>query len=86
LILSPFPPFRSIHSVDHASYMRAVLGPAGGNQYPGFSTDPLDAFRHLAHDLESYCDAFLGNSDSEFEATVRKAAAEARPPGVRRLP
>ena len=54
-------------SIDHATYMQVVLGSAGGNQYPGFSSDPLDAFRHLAHDLANYCSAFLSGSDEDFE-------------------
>ena len=30
----------------------ALLAPNGGNKFPGFSDDPLDAFRDLAYDLE----------------------------------
>src|SRR5579859_7549970 len=32
-------------SLTHEAYMRALLGPRGGNEYPGYSNDPLDAFR-----------------------------------------
>jgi len=41
--------------IDHASYMRSLLGTRGGNQYPCFSdVDPLDAFRSLLFDLEHF--------------------------------
>src|SRR5690606_17601263 len=36
-------------SLDHDSYMRVVLGAKPVNQYPGFSSDPMDGFHHLAH-------------------------------------
>ena len=41
-------------SLTHESYMRALLGKNGGNQYPGFSDDPLEGFRHLSHDLAHF--------------------------------
>jgi hypothetical protein len=46
-------------SVSHDSYLRELTKGVGGNQYPGFSTDPLDEFRHLAHDLQKFCGDFL---------------------------
>jgi hypothetical protein len=73
-------------SIDHSSYMRVLLGPVGGNHYPGFSNDPLDAFRHLAHDLTTYCSAFLTGSDDEFESLVRKALESSNESGFKRLP
>lgn len=63
-------------SLDHAAYMRAVLGADGGSQYPGFSDDPIDAFRHLAHDLAQFCGSFLGESDAPFEAVLLHAKQE----------
>ena len=62
--------------VEHPAYMRAVLGPDGGNQYPGFSAEPLDAFRHLANDLTKFCGGFLSGSEEDFEAIANKVAAE----------
>jgi len=62
--------------------MRAVLGTKGGNQYPGFSSDPIDAFRHLAHDLGRFCQAFLSGADGEFEVIASRAAFDVR----KRLP
>ncbi|MBW3623255.1 MAG: hypothetical protein KY468_07585 [Armatimonadetes bacterium] len=61
-------------SLEHRDYMRVVLGQRGGNQYPGFSNDPLDGFRHLRHDLEHYGQAFLEGLDEEFRRVVKTAA------------
>ena len=73
-------------SLDHESYMRALLGNAGGNRYPGFSDDPLDAFRGLAYDLQNFATAFL---NGEFKAFARCVLAEEewkKMPGLERLP
>ncbi|HEX4948070.1 MAG TPA: hypothetical protein VFZ34_15465 [Blastocatellia bacterium] len=59
-------------SVSHQFYMQMLLGKIGGNQYPGFSTDPLDGFRHLAYDLQRFADDFL-KGDGEV---LRRAAAK----------
>jgi hypothetical protein len=48
-------------SATHESYMRELLH-GGAHQYPGFSDDPLDGFRHLAHDLENFASDFLAGS------------------------
>jgi hypothetical protein len=69
-------------TLDHAAYMRAVLGGSGANQYPGFSSEPIDAFHHLAHDLSTFCQAFLGGSDEEFNDVASRAATIVR----KRLP
>ncbi len=53
--------------------MRALLAPSGGNQYPGFSDDPLDGFRHLAHNLENFASDFLNGSG---EALIQAALKE----------
>jgi hypothetical protein len=47
----------------HTDYMRAL---AARNEYPGFSDDPLDGFRHLLHDLEHYAGDFLAGPGDEF--------------------
>ncbi|HYJ78852.1 MAG TPA: hypothetical protein VEW03_04595 [Longimicrobiaceae bacterium] len=60
-------------ALPHERYMRAVLGRRGANQYPGFSADPLDGFRHLRHDLERYCTEFLNGSDEAFERIADQA-------------
>jgi hypothetical protein len=62
--------------------MRAVVGSKGGNQYPGYSSDPIDGFRHLSHDLGFFCQAFLDGSEEEFGVV----ASNARIPARRHLP
>lgn len=54
-------------SLTHRDYMRALLGEDGGNQYPGFSDEPLDGFRHLKYDLSHFCEDFLSGSGEEFK-------------------
>ncbi|MBW8310659.1 MAG: hypothetical protein K0M64_01370 [Rhizobium sp.] len=68
--------------LDHAEYM-SVVAQGGQSQYPGFSDDPLDGFRHLAHDLVAYCAAFLRGSDAEFARVVELVGAKHQ---GRRLP
>ena len=67
----------------HEEFMRAVGSGAG--RYPGFSDDPLQAFRDLAHDLERYGQAFLSGPDAELRAAFDRAAAHPRPQGLGRL-
>jgi hypothetical protein len=57
-------------ALDHETYMR-LLGVYGENQYPDFPSDPLESFKHLAADLQSYCSDFLSGDGEEF---VRLAA------------
>ncbi len=57
--------------LSHEDYIRALLGLSkvqGRNSYPGFSTDPIDGFRHLREDLERFGDIFLNGSDEEFRS------------------
>ena len=49
---------------------------------PGFSSDPIDAFRHFAHDLRNFCQSFLVGSDEEFNDIASRADTSVR----RRLP
>ena len=72
----------------HEAYVRMVHGRPGGNAYPGFSDDRLDAFRHLRHDLESYGEAFLRGSDPELSSLLSRAAQaeQQKPRGLRALP
>lgn len=68
--------------LDHDVYMRALgVGPHVA-QYPGFSDDPLDAFRHLLHDLQSYAAEFLSGDAAVLRAAApvdaRRRAAEWR--------
>jgi hypothetical protein len=73
-------------SLDHEAYMRALLGDAGGNKYPGFSDNPLDAFGDLADDLQSFAGAFLNNDAEGFMRCVAKAEELKKTSGFARLP
>jgi hypothetical protein len=73
-------------SIDHESYMRALLGPKGGNRYPSFSDEPLDAFEGLAYDLENYATAFLKGDFDGFVRCVMAAKEWNSIPGFARLP
>ena len=63
----------------HASHehVMRLLAPPGSAQYPGFSKNPMDGFRHLATDLRQFGFAFLQLPLAEFEAACAKAEAEA---------
>jgi hypothetical protein len=62
----------------HESYMAVVLGEEGSNQYPSFGGHPLDAFRHLHHDLECYASVFLRGPEAHFKVIVERAALWSR--------
>lgn len=57
----------------------------GAAQYPGFSNDLLDGFRHLAHDLEKKCTDFLSGSGDDFRSAVAKARETDRLTGFQKL-
>ncbi len=71
--------------MDHESYMRALLGEKGGNRYPGFSDDPLAAFRDLAYDIETFATAFLEGDSKKFAACAEAAEQWKKIPGFARL-
>ena len=58
-------------SLSHDEYVRAVSGFSG--EYPGYSAEPLDGFRHLLSDLREHGDIFLSGSTDEFERLVPDA-------------
>ena len=65
-------------SASHEVYMRE-LGAWAGCLYPGFSDDPMDAFRNLAHDITVAEDFLFGTGEvlriaSEKEARQSVAA------------
>ena len=62
----------------HEAYMAVVLGEEGSNQYPSFGGHPLDAFRHLQHDLECYAAVFLRGPEAHFKVIVERAALWSR--------
>jgi hypothetical protein len=69
-------------TISHSDYMRAL---EARNRYPGFSSDPLDGFRHLLDDVERYAHDFLEGSGSEFKHCAEHAARRAATPGFKRL-
>src|SRR5579863_8418422 len=50
-------------SMSHQEYMQSVIGKPNASHYPGFSSDSMEAFRHLLLDLEEHCADFLEGSD-----------------------
>lgn len=72
--------------MDHEGYMRAVLGNAGGNRYPGFSDNPLSGFKDLAYDLENFANAFVNGDFKEFARCTAAAEEWRKIPGFERLP
>jgi hypothetical protein len=63
-------------SATHESYMRELLGHDVAHQYPGFSDDPLDGFRHLVHDIENFASDFLTGSGEVLARAALKEAEE----------
>jgi hypothetical protein len=62
-------------SMSHEEYMCSVLGGPNRSRYPGFSKDPLDAFRDLRDDLQDYCAEFLEGTDEAFLRRIEDARA-----------
>jgi hypothetical protein len=71
--------------ISHEAYMRSLLGPQGGNRYPSFSDDPLEAFRCLAFDLKTFGSDFLSGAGEEFARCVRIAQDYEGRPGFSRM-
>ena|SRR6201996_3910461 len=62
-------------SISHEQYMCSVLGKPHLSHYPGFSSDLLDAFRHLRDDLQNHCNEFLGGTNDIFLRRIEDARA-----------
>jgi len=71
-------------SLRHEVFMRALLGPEGGNRFPGFSVEPMDAFRDLQYDLQTYTGDFLSGSGEMFRTCVESARAARKLSGIER--
>lgn len=61
-----------IFELSHEDYIWSVLGRRWASQYPGFSKEPLDGFRHLLADLQQYGSDFLVGSDKDFTKHIRR--------------
>ena len=57
-------------SVNHEALMK-YAGHYSDAKYPGYSVDPLDAFRHLASDLRSFEDDFMFGNGATIIAASR---------------
>jgi hypothetical protein len=73
-------------SLDHDSFMRVVLGPGGGNHYPGFSEKAESQFEDLKFDLEHFAEAFLLGNLNEFSRLAKGAEEWKSKQGFSRLP
>jgi len=62
-------------ALTHEDYVWAIVGRRWTGAYPGFSSEPLDAFRHLLADLQRYGHDFLAGSESDFAARIKQAEA-----------
>jgi hypothetical protein len=71
--------------ISHEQLIR-YSGHAMEAQYPGFSSDPLDAFRHLAHDLQNYATNFIEGDGSTIVAAEKAANEHPLVSGFGRLP
>jgi len=60
-------------SISHEEYMCSVLGKPNLSHYPGFSNDPLDAFRDLREDIQNYCIEFLAGTNEAFQRRIEDA-------------
>ena len=52
-------------SLSHDDYMRSLRVKRDA-EYPGFSDEPLDAFRHLASDLVKFCQDFVRGDGAQI--------------------
>ena len=64
-------------AMTHQQYMCSVHASLGASHYPGFSSEPLDAFQHLLLDLEEFGGDFLGGTD---DCLLRRIGDALAPP------
>ena len=70
-------------SISHDDFMWSVTRGRGGNQYPGFSDDPLQGFRDLTQDLMRYGQEFLVGPDGDLDRRIDDATAHPKPSGLK---
>jgi hypothetical protein len=71
-------------AISHVDWMRHT-GHHADAKYPGFSEDPLQAFRNLSSDLESFGRDFLSGDGSTLRAAKVAADAESKLHGFQRM-
>jgi hypothetical protein len=77
-----------LNRLDHEDLTRAMRARGGVSEpaeYPGFSDDPLDGFRHLAKDLLRLGQVFIRGTPDEFAALVDWVAQNPRATGLTAL-
>jgi hypothetical protein len=62
------------NSISHEDYMWSVIGTRFASEYPGFSDDPLDAFRALNRDIEQHGGDFVEGSEADFLRHIDRVA------------
>jgi hypothetical protein len=72
-------------SLDHAAYMLALLGRSGGNRFPPYLHDQVEAFHALRYDLERFCGDLLEGSGDEFRRCCREAEQRRGESGFQRV-
>lgn len=70
--------------LSHEEYMNHAAG-KNKNEYPGFSENPLDGFKHLASDLTNYAQDFLKGSGKEFRLAKEEAEKRNKLSGFKKL-
>ena len=63
-------------SVSHDFYMKH-LGVRDRCRYPGYSEDPMEGFRNLAHDIRAFGQDFLGKGDQLVDAARAESEEQA---------
>ena len=71
--------------LDHASFMRELLGPGGPSRFPAYAEDSEAAFAALRHDLERHCTDFFAGTGDEFRRCAAAAAYDESLTGAQRL-
>lgn len=75
--------------LSHLEFIRAVRATQAiqdSSDYPGFSSDPLDGFRHLRADIVRFGGVFTRGSSAEFAALVAWVRLNPAPRGFAALP
>jgi hypothetical protein len=72
-------------SISHEDFMR-YSGHRSDAKYPGFNSDPTDAFRDLAHDIAQFGMDFVSGDGSQLLAAKTAADVATTLPGFQRLP
>jgi hypothetical protein len=71
--------------IEHGAYMRAMLGPGGGNRFPTFGHDAEVSVAAIVHDLREYGHDFLAGEGAEFKRLVGEASSHPQKSGFARL-